>query len=150
MGSLLSTRIHVPFYSKMELMIDSIFTKIIKGEIPCNKVYEDKKTLAFMDIHPVQPGMVLVVSKTQEDHFMDLPEEDYAAMMTTVRKVARRLHEFFPDKRIGVQIEGLDIPHAHVKLVPFSSGDEYRAKPDTESEPDHARLEAMAQKLRMN
>lgn len=128
-------------------MQDSVFTKIIKGQIPCHKVYEDERVIAFMDINPLQPGMVLVVPKIQIDHFMDLPDEDYEALMAAVKKVARRMHEAFPDKRVGVQIEGLDVPHTHVKVFPFSTSDEFRAKPDTESEPDHEALAKMAKLL---
>ncbi len=129
-------------------MTDSIFTKIIKGEIPCHKVYEDDRTLAFLDIHPVQPGMVLVISKKQIDHFMDLPDEDYRALMMTVKKVAGRLRQVFPDKRVGVQIEGFDVAHTHVKLIPISSGEEFRAKPDATTEADPRILAEMAVKLR--
>lgn len=131
-------------------MADSIFTKIIKGEIPCHKVYEDDKTIAFMDIHPVQAGMVLVVPKAPVDHFMDLPDADYTALMITVKKVSQKMHQVFPAKRIGVQIEGLDVPHAHVKLVPISSGEDFRKKPDSGFEPDHPALAAMAEKLRLS
>ncbi len=131
-------------------MQESIFTKIIKGDIPSHKVYEDDRAIAFMDIHPLQPGMVLVVPKVQIDHFMDLPDEDYEALMAAVKKVALRLHEVFPDKRVGVQIEGLDVPHAHVKIFPFSSSDEFRARPDTDSEPDHGALAEMAERLKIN
>ncbi len=127
-------------------MSDSIFTKIIKGEIPCHKVYEDDKTIAFMDIHPIQPGMVLVVPKVQVDHFMELADEDYDALMRAVKKVALRMHEQFADKRIGVQIEGLDVPHAHVKLIPISTNQEFYALPDT-TEPDHQALANLAKRL---
>ena len=68
---------------------DSIFTKIIKGEIPSHKIYEDERTLAFVDINPIQPGQVVVVSKAQVDSFMDLADEDYSALWQTVRNVAR-------------------------------------------------------------
>lgn len=129
-------------------MQDSIFTKIIKREIPSHKVYEDDKTYAFLDIHPVQEGMVLVVPKVQVAEFMDLDDEDYAALWQTVKKVARRLQEMYPNKRrIGVQVEGLDIDHVHVKLFPINTGDEFRAAPDANAEPDHAALAALAQKL---
>lgn len=130
-------------------MGDSVFTKIIKGTIPCHKVYEDDKTLAFMDIRPIQPGMVLVVPKKQLGHFFDLPDDDYFALMTTVKQVAKRLQQIFPDKaRIGVIIEGFDLPdHVHVKVFPANSGDELRKVPDMESEPDHPTLAALAQKL---
>lgn len=128
-------------------MIDSIFTKIIKGGIPCYKVYEDERTLALLGIHPVQPGMTLVVPKMQIDHFADLPDADYQALMATVKRVAQRLGAAFPNKRIGLQIEGFDVPHVHVKLIPVSSGDEFRAKPDMDTEPDQAALADMAAKL---
>lgn len=129
-------------------MEDSIFTKIIKGEIPCHKIYEDEKTIAFMDIHPVQQGMVLVVPKVQVDHFIDLTPDDYQALMATVHKVSLRLHEAFPDKRIGVQIEGFDVPHTHVKLIPVASSDEFIARADMNKDPDHVALALVAEKLR--
>jgi len=129
-------------------MTDTIFTKIIKGEIPCHKIYEDDKTLAFLDIHPVQPGMTLVISKTQAETFMDLSDEDYQALWRSVKKVAERLHQAFPDKkRIGVQVEGLDVPHVHVKLIPVNTGSEFRTQPDMTTEPDHSTLAALAKKL---
>ncbi len=129
-------------------MADSIFTKIIKGEIPSHKIYEDDKTLAFLDIHPIQPGMTLVVSKTQVETFLDLSDSDYQALWASVKKVAERLRKAFPEKkRIAIQVEGLDVAHVHVKLVPINSGEEFRAKPDTDSEPDHPALAAMAKRL---
>jgi histidine triad (HIT) family protein len=131
-------------------MQDSVFTKIIKGEIPCHKVYEDDKTFAFMDINPIRPGMVLVISKVQIDHFMDLPDEDYQALMAAVKKVGQKMREVFPDKRVAVQIEGLDVPHVHVKMFPFASADEFRAIPNTNTEPNHPALAQMAQKLAVN
>lgn len=131
-------------------MNDSIFTQIIKGHIPCHKVYEDERTLAFMDIRPIQRGAVLVVSKTQIDHFLDLSEDDYQALMRTVRLVGRRIREVFPDKaRVGVIIEGFEVPHVHVKVFPVDSGDEVRQMPDMKQEPDHADLEAISQKLKI-
>lgn len=129
-------------------MEDSIFTKIIKGEIPCHKVYEDDRTFAFMDIHPIQPGHVLLVSKEQVATVWDLSNENYAAMMQSVRKIARRLEEVFPSKkRIGVMIEGLEVDHAHIKIFPIDTGDEFRTEPDTHAAPDHQALAEMAEKL---
>jgi histidine triad (HIT) family protein len=130
-------------------MEDSIFTKIIKGEVPCHKVYEDEKTLAFMDIHPIQPGHVLVVPKVQVGHFFDLEYSDYQALMATVKKVAKRLKDVFVDKpRVGVIIEGFDLPeHVHVKVFPAASGDELRHSPDMSAGPDHEALAAIAEKL---
>ena len=129
-------------------MKDSIFTKIIKGEIPCHKVYEDDRTFAFMDIHPIQPGHVLVISKTQVSNFFELEGDDYSALFATVKKVALKLKEQFPTKRrIGVMIEGLEVDHVHVKVFPVDTPDQYRAHPDLDAEPDHAALADMAKRL---
>lgn len=128
-------------------MADTIFTKIIKGEIPCHKVHEDDKTLAFMDINPIQAGMILVVSKRQVDHIWDLPVEDYSALMDTVGNAGRRLREVFTDKeRVAVIIEGFEVPHAHVKVFPVNNEHDVRVLPGGK-EPDHAALAEMAQKL---
>jgi|JI6StandDraft_1071083.scaffolds.fasta_scaffold08657_3 histidine triad (HIT) family protein len=128
-------------------MNETIFSKIIRGEIPCHKVYEDDRTFVFLDIHPVQPGMLLVVTKTPAETFLDLDATDAAALWQTVRRMARRLKLAFPDKkRIGVQIEGLDVPHVHVKLFPIDSGKQFRAEPPS-AEPDHPALAALAEKL---
>ena len=128
-------------------MSDSIFTKIIRGEIPCHKVYEDDKTLAFLDINPIQPGMVLVVSKQQIYHIWDLPQEDYVAIMNTVGKVGRRLRQVFPEKqRVAVIIEGFEVPHVHIKVFPVNNEQEVRSSAG-QSEPDHSALADMAKKL---
>lgn len=129
-------------------MTDSIFTKMIQGEIPCHKVYEDEKTLAFLDIHPIQPGHTLVVSKAQVDHIWDLPQEDYLAMWNTVEKVAQRLRQVFPEKsRIAVIVEGLDVAHTHVKVFPINSDAEFRHSPDMQATPDHTALAQLAARL---
>ena len=131
-------------------MDDSIFTKIIKGEIPCHKVYEDDKTLAFMDIYPIQAGQVVVVPKLQVPFVWDLPQEDYSALMTTVQKVGQKLRQVFPKRRrIGVRIEGLYVDnHAHVVLLPFDTAQEYTGHGDN-SEPDHQKLAEMAESLKI-
>lgn len=127
---------------------ESIFTKIIQGEIPCHKVYEDEHTLAFMDIHPIQPGHVLVVSKVQVPTFIDLNEDDAIAFWDTVRKVGRRLQQVFPNKkRIGLMIEGLDVPHVHATVFPIDSGEQFRNEPDLTAEPDHAALAELAKRI---
>jgi histidine triad (HIT) family protein len=131
-------------------MQDSIFTKIINGEVPSHKVYEDAHSFAFLDIHPIQPVQVLVVPKKQVGFVWDLESEDYQALMATVQKVGRRLREVLGRKRVGVMIEGLDVvDHAHVKVFPFDTEQEYRFTPDTSIEPDHAALAAMAEQLRI-
>jgi histidine triad (HIT) family protein len=128
-------------------MEDSIFTKIIKGEIPCHKIYEDDKTLAFLDIHPVQPGHTLVIPKIQIDHLWDLPDEDYQAVMKSCKKVALRLREKLEVGRVGVQVMGIDVPHAHVQLIPFNTAEEYHTPQDMLAEPDHQALAELAKKL---
>jgi histidine triad (HIT) family protein len=130
-------------------MKDSIFTKIVKGEIPIHKVYEDEKTLAFMDIRPIQPGHVLVIPKKQTDFVWNMDDEDYAALMATVQKVGKRIQQIFPEKkRVGVIIEGLDVEdHAHVKVFPFDDDAEFRTKQDPNAQPDHPSLAALAEKL---
>jgi histidine triad (HIT) family protein len=130
-------------------MEDSIFTKIIKGDIPCYKVYEDTLTLAFLDIHPIQPGHTLVIPKKQVLMLWELEEEDYQAVMATTKKVANRLAQFFPDKtHVAMQVEGLDVPHAHVSLFPFSTGAEFHYVADGSKEPDHEMLNELAKTLK--
>jgi histidine triad (HIT) family protein len=130
------------------VMTDSLFTKIIKGEIPCHKIYEDERTFVILDIYPIQPGQAIVICKTQVPDFLAMSPEDSLAMWETINKVGRRMREVFPDKkRIGVMIEGLDVEHAHAKVFAFDTGEEYRAEQDMTAEPDHAALAAMAQKL---
>jgi histidine triad (HIT) family protein len=104
-------------------MQDSIFTKIIKGEIPSYKIYEDDKTIAFLDIEPARYGHTLVVPKVQIDQYIDLPDEDYDALWRTVKVVAATLRGELKKERIGVVIKGIDVPHAHVHLIPFDAGE---------------------------
>ncbi len=127
----------------------SIFTRIINGEIPSHKIYEDDNTIAILDIHPVQPGHVLVVSKRQIDHFEDLPDDLYHAVWATVKKVARHQNEVLGRGRIGVSVVGTDVPHAHVHLIPFDKSSQLHVVLDLSAEPDNVALAAMAQRLKM-
>ena len=127
---------------------DSIFTKIIKGDIPCHKIYEDEKTFVFLDIYPIQPGQVLVVPKAQVQFVWQLESPDYQALMETAKNVALRIQMAFTQKtHVGMHIEGLDVDHAHIKLFPFSTDEEFHSQPDRSVEPDHTALAEMAQKL---
>ena len=128
-------------------MQDSLFTKIIKGEIPSHKVYEDDKTLAFLSIYPSVTGHTLVIPKVQVETLWDLSEEDYTAVMKTAQKVALQLREVLGVERVGEKVIGLDVPHAHVHLVPFNTPEEYYAK-ETTDEPDHAALASVAERLK--
>lgn len=128
-------------------MSDSIFTKIIRGEIPSHKIYEDELTFAFLDIHPKQPGHVLVTPKNEVDHIWDLPDNDYQALMETVKKVGIRIQQVLKPSRVGMQIEGTGVPHAHVHVFPFNTLEEFHHLADQSAEPDHEALAKMAKKL---
>lgn len=128
-------------------MQDSIFTKIIRGEIPCHKIYEDDKTFAFLDIHPMSEGHTLVIPKKQIEFLWDLDDDNYTALMLTVKKLGWHLREKLNVPYVGVKVIGVDVPHAHVHLVPFVSASEYARTPDQSAEPDHAHLAEIAKKL---
>lgn len=131
----------------MKRMEESIFTKIVRGEIPCHKIYEDEHTLAFLDIHPLQPGHTLIIPKRQVQFVWDLNPALYQALMTTTQKVALRLREIMPQPLVGEHIVGTDVPHAHVHLVPFTESSDLKRAQDLDSEPDHAALAELAKKL---
>lgn len=131
-------------------MTDSIFTKIIKGEIPCHKLYEDDKTIAFLDIHPVADGHTLIVPKKQIEFVWDLPDGDYQAVMKTTKMVALRLREVLPFTFVSERIVGVDVPHAHVQLIPFNHSDELSRQQDMSSEPDHEALAKIAERLKIS
>ena len=98
--------------------MSSVFTKIINGEIPCYKIYEDDKTLAFLDINPETPGHTLVIPKTEVDNIYDLSLEDYDALMHSVKKISKHMEKVLGARTIW-KVIGSDVPHAHVHLLPF-------------------------------
>lgn len=102
----------------------SIFSKIIAGEIPCYKIYEDEKTLAFLDIHPETPGHTLVVPKVEVDKLYELQMEDYLAVMKTVKMLASRMEKVL-GRRTLMKVIGTDVPHAHVHLVSLDPDYQY-------------------------
>lgn len=97
----------------------SLFTRIITGEIPCHKVAEDDRYLAFLDINPLREGHTLVVPKVEVDKFFDLPSEVLAGIMPFAQGVANRIAKVVPCNRIGISVIGLEVPHAHVHLIPI-------------------------------
>lgn len=99
--------------------MSTVFTKIIKGELPSYKIYEDDKTYAFLNIEPETPGHTLVVPKVEVDKIYDLEPEDYDAVMATVKKLAKHFDEVL-GKRTMIKIIGIDVPHAHVHLLPVN------------------------------
>lgn len=99
----------------------SIFTRIVNGELPCHKVAEDDQFLAFLDITPVREGHVLVVPKQEVDYIFDLEDQLLSEMMIFSKKVARQIKAAIPCNRVGVTVIGLEVPHAHIHLIPIDS-----------------------------
>lgn len=104
----------------------SIFTKIITGEIPCYKIAETDDFLAFLDINPNTKGHTLCIPKKEVDKIFDLDEASYTALMQFSRRIAIAIEKAIPCKRIGVTIIGLEVPHAHVHLIPLHTMDDAR------------------------
>lgn len=98
----------------------TIFSRIVKGEIPCYKIAEDERFFAFMDINPVAKGHTLVIPKREEDYIFNLEDDEIGAMMVFAKKVAKAIEKAVPCKRISVAVIGLEVPHAHIHLIPIS------------------------------
>ncbi len=101
--------------------MSTLFTKIINGEIPCYKVAESDDFLAFLDIQPLKKGHVLVVPKIEVDYIFDLEDEILAKMIVFSKYVSRKIMSAYPCKKIGLSVIGLEVPHAHIHLVPLNS-----------------------------
>ena len=99
----------------------TIFSKIVRGDIPSYKCAENQEFYAFLDINPVTKGHTLVVPKREVDYFFDLTDEEIGRMMVFSKRVAAAIKEVFPCKKVGVAVMGLDVPHAHVHLAPLQS-----------------------------
>tara|TARA_Y100000817_G_scaffold303894_1_gene286324 strand:+ start:686 stop:1075 length:390 start_codon:yes stop_codon:yes gene_type:complete len=99
----------------------TLFTKIIQGEIPSFKLYEDEWTYSFLDIRPVQPGHALVIPKLEIDHFIDVPEPHYSKMFEASKTVSIALQRATGCKRVGVAVIGYEVPHCHIHLIPSNS-----------------------------
>lgn len=123
----------------------SIFTRIINGEIPCYRIAEDDRFIAFLDVRPLKQGHTLVVPKKEVDYIFDLDEKTLADMMVFARKVALAMKEVIDCKRIGIAVIGLEVPHAHVHLVPITKESDLlftnpRLSPSSEESEKLARL----------
>ena len=97
----------------------SIFSRIVAGEIPCYKIAEHDKFFAFFDISPLVPGHTLVIPKKEEDYIFDISDEDLAEMIVFAKKIAKAIKKAIPCKKVGVAVIGLEVPHAHIHLVPM-------------------------------
>ncbi len=125
----------------------SIFTKIVNGEIPCHKVAEDDNYLAFLDINPLVKGHVLCIPKKETDYIFDIEDEEYLGLMKFSKAVAVGLKKAIPCKRIGVTVIGLEVPHAHVHLIPINVMDDMNfSRPKLN--PSQEELAEVADKIR--
>lgn len=127
-------------------MVATLFTRIVNGEIPCHKIAEDDRFLAFLDIHPINPGHTLVIPKKEIDYFFDLDDALLGGIMAFSKKIAVALKKAVECRRIGIMVAGIEVPHAHVHLVPIQAVGDLnfaRAKPAAQEQ-----LAAMAAKIR--
>ncbi len=125
----------------------TIFSKIVAGEIPAYKVAETNDYLAFLDISPLAEGHVLVIPKQEVDYIFDLDDELYTGLQIFAKIVAKGLGKAIPCKRIGVAVIGLEVPHAHIHLVPMNSVSDLNfARPKLSFSPEQ--LQATAEKIR--
>lgn len=127
----------------------TIFSKIINGEIPSYKVAEDDRFYAFLDINPVNWGHTLVVPKREEDYIFDLGDDELAAMSVFAKKVAKGIKKALPCRKVGVAVIGLEVPHAHIHLVPMDkeSDMDFRNKI---ANPDAGRMKEIADAIASN
>jgi histidine triad (HIT) family protein len=104
--------------------MDCIFCKIIKGEIPCHKVYESDIAFAFLDINPIQEGHILLIPKKHSEYIFDLTNKEYSDLLLEAKKLSEPLKKATNAKRIGLAIEGFAVPHVHIHLVPLTQGNQ--------------------------
>ncbi|HUX84224.1 MAG TPA: HIT family protein [Chitinophagaceae bacterium] len=102
----------------------TLFSKIIRGEIPSYRIAEDDRFFAFLDIHPLVRGHVLVVPKVEVDKLFDLEESYLSGLLVFARPIARALEQEFPCNRVGLSVVGIEVPHAHLHLIPINSADD--------------------------
>src|SRR6201995_673964 len=127
--------------------MSSIFSKIVSGEIPSYKVAESNEFLAFLDVNPLAEGHVLVIPKKEVDYIFDLDDETYTGLQLFAKIVATGLKKAIPCKKVGVAVIGLEVPHAHIHLIPMNRVDDLNfARPKLSFTPEQ--LEATAEKIR--
>ena len=125
----------------------SIFSRIVAGEIPCHRVAEDEHFLAFLDIQPLAHGHTLVIPKIEVDRFFDMPQDLLAGINPFARDVAQKIERAVPCKRVGLAVIGLEVPHAHMHLIPLQSVSDINFE-QPKLEVSREELAAMAERIR--
>ena len=123
----------------------SIFTQIVRGELPCYRIWEDPDFLAFLDINPVNPGHTLVIPKIEVEYIFDLPDPLYVVIWQHVRRLAGALQLAAQCKKVGIAVEGFGVPHVHVHLIPVNALGELNPERAVAAEP--AELEAVQKQI---
>jgi histidine triad (HIT) family protein len=131
----------------MEQDQNCIFCKIIAGEVPCNKIYEDELTFAFLDLNPVNTGHTLILPKNHEDHLWDLDNKIYHYLFDVAKKIKDALNLTYSPPRVGIIVEGFGVAHVHLHIVPLYKGNDLK-KPQPAADPE--KLEHEAKKIRTN
>ncbi len=127
--------------------MSSIFSKIVNGEIPSHKISENEKFFAFLDVSPLVHGHILVIPKKEVDYIFDIPDTDLAEMMVFAKGVAKAQKKAVPCKRIGIAVIGLEVPHAHIHLVPMNTANDINFT-QPKLKPSAEELSNMAERIR--
>lgn len=130
-------------------MASTVFMKIVRGELPSHKLFEDEHTLAFLDINPLTEGHTLVIPKRPIDHLDECPPELYQAIFQTVHRVSAHLKKALKPQRIALVVHGFDVPHAHVHVVPMYTGTEMKLAKRDAAGSNGQELALLAKKLRL-
>ncbi len=128
--------------------MSTLFTKIVNGEIPAYKITEDENFLAFLDVNPNAKGHTLCIPKKETNKIFDIEDEEYLGLMQFAKKVAVALEKTIPCKRIGMAVIGLEVPHAHVHLIPLNEMDEMRFQNKVKLEKEE--FEALVKSIQTN
>ena len=126
--------------------MSSVFSKIIRGDIPSFKIAEDDHYLAFLDIFPIAVGHVLVVPKNETDSIFDINDQEYMGLWQFAKKIAKAIEKTIPCKRVGIAVIGLEVPHAHIHLIPIQNVEDINfSKPKLRLDPDM--MKGIAEKI---
>ena len=127
----------------------TIFSRIVAGEIPCYKIAESEKHLAFLDVFPLAKGHTMVIPKNETDYIFDVPDDEFLGLHLFSKKVAKAIEKSIPCKRIGVAVIGLEVPHAHIHLIPLNNVSDINfSRPKLTLQKEE--LEEIARKIRVN